>query len=88
MVHNNMKMLMTNDYHHYVINITAIKTPIIIITIMNRIIRVTDQTEYAWSRRNECGVVIIVLIAIIEVFIDRRLSKYTHFNRAVNKSNS
>lgn len=42
-----MKMLMTNDYHHYVISITAIKTPVSIITIMSSIIRVTDQTEYA-----------------------------------------
>lgn len=47
---------MTSDYHHYVISITAIKTPVIIITITSRIIRITDQTEYARDRveMSEC----------------------------------
>lgn len=39
---------MSSDYYHYVI--TTIKIPVIIITIMNRIIRITDHTEYACER--------------------------------------
>lgn len=39
---------MISDYHHYVI--ITIKTSVIIITIMNPIIRITDQTEYACDR--------------------------------------
>lgn len=49
-------MIITDDHRHYVINITAIKTPVIIITTVDRIIRVTDQVEYARDRAemSEC----------------------------------